>query len=167
MQERLLADLGRAEALSGRHDHCRAANTPRAVANGRLDPPAMTAWHGATLSGVAPTSERRGAWRSVLIAFVLLVAFNTVLGLLWTVVGFPLRGMDYEPGRPTPEDIQDMHLVDLVMWTLLAANLLVPIYFALRRRFAVVLGLVAAWIASPMVFWLSILTLGTVRILLE
>jgi hypothetical protein len=116
---------------------------------------------------VFSTLIRGRAFRSGFIAFVALNALNIALGLVWLFIGAPLRGMDYEPGRPTPEDLFSMRVVEVTVGALVAVNLAVPGYFALRKRFASAAGCVLAWATSPVLFWPTVAALAATRIAFE
>lgn len=103
------------------------------------------------LDRMRSTTLRGTTW----VALAVLAA-NVTMCVLWTPLAWGLRGSSYEDGRPNPED----ELVMAIGWALLAiavvVNVVVPVAGAVGRRWAIPLGVVVAWAATPVAYALAI-----------
>jgi hypothetical protein len=91
-------------------------------------------------------------WKAPLLCFLGANALNAAGCAVWVLLGWGLRGSSYESGRPTAEDVWSLRLLHVAFAAALGLNLGAPALFAIRRKWRVVLGFVAAWVTLPVAY---------------
>ena len=109
-----------------------------------------------------PKPQRPKEWRNAILCFVGANAVNAVILWVWAVLGWGLRGSTYEPGRPSSEDIWSIRFIYALLALALGMNLGIPLYYAVRRRWKIVAGFIAAWFVVPIASIIGIPLVGVV-----